>query len=49
MPADWLEHEPATVPDPDAEKPEEWSDEDDGEREAKTQPKGLAAGTSPRQ
>lgn len=31
MPAGWLVNEPATIPDPDAEKPEEWSDEDDGD------------------
>ena len=24
MPVDWLEEEPETIPDPDAEKPEEW-------------------------
>lgn len=23
-PADWLENEPETIPDPEAEKPEEW-------------------------
>jgi len=27
----WLENEPATIPDPDAEKPEEWDDEEDGD------------------
>ena len=31
MPEGWLVDEPPTVPDPDAEKPEEWSDEDDGD------------------
>ena len=34
MPDDWLEDEPQLVNDPDAEKPEDWDDEMDGEWEA---------------
>lgn len=26
----WLENEPDTIPDPDAEMPEEWDEEEDG-------------------
>ncbi len=31
MPEDWLADEPSMIPDPDAEKPEEWDDEEDGD------------------
>lgn len=31
MPDGWLEDEPDVIPDPDAEKPEEWDDEEDGD------------------
>jgi calnexin len=31
MPDDWLVDEPSMIPDPDAEKPEEWDDEEDGD------------------
>lgn len=33
QPADW-DNQPAQIPDPDATKPEDWDDEDDGEWEA---------------
>lgn len=31
MPEDWLPEEPKFIPDPNAEKPEEWDDEEDGD------------------
>lgn len=31
MPEDWLPEEPKMIPDPTAEKPEEWDDEEDGD------------------
>lgn len=31
MPEDWLVNEPKVIPDPEAEKPEEWDDEEDGD------------------
>jgi len=34
MPAGWLEDEPLLVPDPSAEAPDDWDDEEDGEWEA---------------
>ena len=34
MPAGWLEDEPLLVPDPSAEAPADWDDEEDGEWEA---------------
>ena len=34
MPDGWLEHEPDMVPDPKAEKPDDWDDEMDGDWEA---------------
>jgi hypothetical protein len=30
-PEGWLDDEPTSIPDPDAEKPEEWDDEEDGD------------------
>jgi hypothetical protein len=31
IPEGWLSNEPEVIPDPDAEKPEEWDDEEDGD------------------
>ena len=30
-PEGWLDDAPTNIPDPDAEKPEEWDDEEDGD------------------
>ena len=30
-PEGWLDNEPETIPDPEAVKPEEWDDEEDGQ------------------